>query len=375
MKALGLIQADAYHVDMDQLLENRTLASVPFGGRFRNIDFHISNMTNAGMKNIAILSKQKYRSLMSHVRGGGDWDLDRKQGGLVVLPPFSSMRFSSHLESRIEELQTNIEFISEAEEPYVVLTGCNYIANLNLSAAIEFHARSGAKATALYVKNPANKRCDLTTSVLTIGANSIVKDIKTTERMKKPEGDFSVLLGAYIFNKNDFVDLLEDSIENGAVSLRQGILAPLVPGGNVAAYEVKERLTFIEDVPAYLKASLALLDQDIRDSLFNSPNGPVITRVNDSAPARYGAEAKVSDSIIADDAVIDGCVEHSVIFRGVHVRKGAVVRNSVIMQDSVVGKDAQLNYAVLDKRAVINDGRMLSGYITHPFFVGTDSVI
>lgn len=375
MKALGIIQADAYHVDMDQLLENRTLASVPFGGRFRNIDFHISNMSNAGMKNIAILSKQKYRSLMSHVRGGGDWDLDRKQGGLVVLPPFSSMRFSNHLESRIEELQTNIEYISEAEEPYIVLTGCNYIANLNLTAALEYHRNSGAKATALYVKNPVNKRYDLTTTEIIFDENKIVKEIKTTEKMKKPEKDINVLLGAYIFNKSDFVDLLEDSIENGAVSLRLGILAPLIPGGNVAAYEVTERLTFIEDVSAYLDANLSLLDHDIRNALFDSPNGPIITRVNDSAPARYGENAKVRNSIIADDTMINGIVENSVIFRGVYVKEGAVIKNSVIMQDSVVGEDAQLNYAVLDKRVIINDNRMLSGYITHPFFVGTDSVI
>ena len=125
---------------------------------------------------------------------------------------------------------------------------------------------------------------------------------------------------------------------------------------------------YLEDLPSYLSGSMALLDYDVRKQLFHGEAGPVITKTKDSPATRYGENANVSNSMIADGAVIEGEVRNSVIFRGARIKKGAIVENSVIMQDSTVGEGAHLNYAVLDKEVIIDDGRLLSGYLTHPFF-------
>ena len=136
------------------------------------------------------------------------------------------------------------------------------------------------------------------------------------------------------------------------------------------AYEAPETLLFLDTISSYMKSNFELLDRGMRDELFYNEYRPVITKVKDSAPTKYASEAKATNSIIADGAVIEGEVRNSIIFRGVRVKKGAVVEHCVLMQDVLVGEAARLNYAVLDTNVTINDCRMLSGYITHPFYVG-----
>ena len=141
------------------------------------------------------------------------------------------------------------------------------------------------------------------------------------------------------------------------------------------AYETKETLLFIDTISSYLKSNLDLLDSGIRKELFGQELRPIITRAGNSSPAFYGEGSKATNSIIGAGSIIEGTVRNSIIFRGVHIKKGAVVENCVINQDCTISEGAVLNYAILDKHVTINDKRLLSGYITHPFFVKKDSVI
>ena len=175
--------------------------------------------------------------------------------------------------------------------------------------------------------------------------------------------------------REDLLELLEDSVEHELVSLRKDIQVPMLKDSKVMAYVTDETLLFIDTISSYLESNLDLLDADIRKELFGQELRPIITRAGNSSPAFYGEESDAANSMIAAGSVIEGTVRNSIIFRGVHIKKGAVVENCVINQDCTIGEGAVLNYAVLDKNVVIHDKRLLSGYITHPFYVKKGSVI
>ncbi|MGN0709313.1 MAG: hypothetical protein ACI4LM_03610, partial [Anaerovoracaceae bacterium] len=179
----------------------------------------------------------------------------------------------------------------------------------------------------------------------------------------------------YVMEREYLIDVLKKTASQHKTSFRMDVIAPAIKNGKVAAYVDDETILFMDNLTGYLKSNIALHDNDIRTEIFANKDKPVITKVKDSAPAEYGPCADVTNSLIADGSRIEGKVVNSIVFRGVHIKKGAVIENSVIMQDSTVGENAELNYAILDKNVIINDSRKLSGYITHPFFVGRDEVI
>ena len=162
MNMLGLIFADKHNSDIGELTSRRTFAALPFGARYRIIDFFISNMTNSGVRNIGVVATTKYESLMGHVRYGGEWDLDRRKSGIIVLPPFSFFSGEVRYENILEALQANIAYIRESSEPYVLFTCCDAIGNIDYAAMLEKHIETGARFTCLCTPNPINncKRTD-----------------------------------------------------------------------------------------------------------------------------------------------------------------------------------------------------------------------
>ncbi|MBR0373181.1 MAG: glucose-1-phosphate adenylyltransferase subunit GlgD [Mogibacterium sp.] len=369
MNAFGLIFADSYDVALDKLTEHRTLAAVPFGGRYRVIDFTLSNLVNAGIRNIGIITTQKYDSLMNHVRAGAEWDLNRKSTGLTFLPPYSSEDIrKSVYENRLEAMQSNMAYIRNMREEYVIMTSCNYIGNVDFDKMLEYHISTGADITGLYTKNPHNKAGDIPSTEFIVEKDQTVSDVRITS---DPAEGACIAANAYILKRQDLLEVLEHTIRENKTSFRRHVLIEAIERGyKFMAYEAPETLLFLDTISSYMKSNFELLDRGMRDELFYNEYRPVITKVKDSAPTKYASEAKATNSIIADGAVIEGEVRNSIIFRGVRVKKGAVVENCVLMQDVLVGEAARLNYAVLDKNVTINDCRMLSGYITHPFYVG-----
>ena len=372
MEMLGLIFADEHSSDIGDLTTRRTFAAIPFGARYRIIDFFISNMTNSGIRNIGVIATTKYESLMGHVRYGGEWDLHRRKTGLTVLPPFSFFNGEERYENVLEALQANINYIKENSEPYVLFTTCSAIGNIDYSAMLQHHIDSGARFTCLCTKNPTNKTDGMQTTEYVLGEDNRIEDIIIHDDMTP---DAYVATSTYIMGREDLLNILSESLEKNKMSLRKDVLKPALKDSIVSAYVTDEKVLFVDSVASYLKSNLDLLDSGVRRELFGQELRPIITRAGNSSPAYYGDESKSTNSMIAAGSVIEGTVRNSVIFRNVHIKKGAVVENCVINQDCIIGKGAVLNYAVLDKGVVTHDKRLLSGYVTHPFFVKKDSVI
>lgn len=372
MEMLGLIFADEHSSDIGDLTTRRTFAAIPFGARYRIIDFFISNMTNSGIRNIGVIATTKYESLMGHVRYGGEWDLHRRKTGLTVLPPFSFFNGEERYENVLEALQANINYIKENSEPYVLFTTCSAIGNIDYSAMLQHHIDSSARFTCLCTKNPTNKTDGMQTTEYVLGEDNRIEDIIIHDDMTS---DAYVATSTYIMGREDLLNILSESLEKNKMSLRKDVLKPALKDSIVSAYVTDEKVLFVDSVASYLKSNLDLLDSGVRRELFGQELRPIITRAGNSSPAYYGDESKSTNSMIAAGSVIEGTVRNSVIFRNVHIKKGAVVENCVINQDCIIGEGAVLNYAVLDKGVVIHDKRLLSGYVTHPFFVKKDSVI
>lgn len=366
MNFAGIIFADTYGVDLDDLLLKRALAAVPFGGRYRLIDFSLSNLVNAGVKDVGIIVKKNYQSLMGHVRSGSVWDLDRKTSQLTILPPLANIGGADEdvYRNRLEGLIANRSFIRHLPEDYVILSGCGCIANVDFQKALEFHVASGARVTCLVSQNVRNMKTDMEHSWLRVNVDGRIEEQRFVEEQPK---NFYPSLNTYIFSRKDLVEIIESAATGQQDSMRKDVLVPMIAEREIYAYAVDGPVLWIEDVPGYLKSSLALLDLGIRNALFNNENAPIITKVKDSAPTKYGKNAHPVNSLIADGAFVDGTVRNCVVFRGAKIEKGAVVENSVIMQDSVVSQGARLSYCVLDKNVFIEPDRILSGYITRPF--------
>ena len=300
-KLAGIIFGDSYDVDLKEMLEMRTLAGVPFGARYRVIDFLLSNMVNAGIKNIGVITTQKYLSLMKHVSAGAPWDLDRKNSGLTFLPPFNSESIKTVYENRLEALQANISWLSDVEEEYILITGCNYVGNLDFSKMLEAHEKSGAMITALYTRHFMNKKDGLKMTEFDVEEGGVIRDCRIATDLIQ---GMDIGLNAYIMKTADLVDCVEKTIREGQKSFRRNILMPAISHYKVLGYEAKEEILFLDDISCYLKSSMALLDKDVRDSIFAHDDRPVMTKVKDSPPTRYGDGAVVENSIIADGVIV-----------------------------------------------------------------------
>ena len=365
MDAAGIILADNIAGLLSELTQRRTLAAVPFGAKYRQIDFSLSNMVNAGINNVGIIMSQHYDSVMHHVQSGAVWDLDRKLAGLRYLPPLAAPGSSLSNGDRVESLRSNLIYIQELKEEYIVIAGTGYVGSVDFAALVEDHIKKGADITCFFSDNVANqaplhKRIGLTTD-----RDGRIRSIDTSQH---DAINCELAMSTYVMRREALFDLIDWLGEALKTSAAPAVLQQMIDEMKVYAHVTDELVIYLEDLPTYLAGNLSLLEYDIRKQLFHSESGPVMTKTKDSAATRYGKDARVSNSMIADGAVIEGEVRNSVIFRGARVKKHAVVENCVIMQDSTVGEGARLNYAILDKDVLINDGRMLSGYLTHPFY-------
>lgn len=379
MTVAGLIFSNIHDNNVPELTQKRTMASVPYGGRYRLIDFTLSNMVNAGISKIGILTQYNYQSLLDHVGSGKDWDLSRSEGGLKIIPPFitafdNASKSTQSYTHRLESLMGAYNFISKSKEDYFVLSDCDTVCNIDLRDVINYHIENHADIT-IVAKNTylTKEEAAGSTIVETDDSGKVVNLLYSPANF---EGNFNLCLNIFVLKREYLVNILLESIARGYRSLTQDII---VRNKDTAKFMMYSKFdgyyASISSLDKYYKCSMDLLKPEIKADLFGIKNRPVFTKVKNFVPAKYLGESKVKNSLIADGSVIEGTVENSIIFRGVKVGKGAVVKNCILMQDTYVGDNSTLNCVICDKGVVIKNGRNLSGHETHPFSVGKGTVI
>lgn len=362
-QAVGVIFSNIHDENIPELSRHRTMASIPYGGRYRLIDFALSNMVNSGITTVGIVTKNNYQSLIDHLGSGKEWDLARKDGGIILLPPYSDETDVPYT-TRLEALKGLTGFLNHRNEEYVVISDCDGIARIDFEDVVRYHEEKQADITMVY-----HEAKDVESSYyisLSPDETGRIKGLQINPNLKG-KGKFNLYVNIMVVSREFLINIIQDAVTRGLSSFGRDILAKNVNTLKIYGYEFKGYYAGVSSLQKYYEHSMELLQKDIRDELFGARD--IYTKVRDSAPSKYIEGAVVKDSLISDGCIIEGTVENCILFRGVNIGKGSVVRNSIIMQDTVIGSNVQLDCVITDKNVVIRDRRHLAGCEALPYFI------
>ncbi|WP_181347843.1 glucose-1-phosphate adenylyltransferase subunit GlgD [Thalassobacillus sp. CUG 92003] len=357
----GIINLDHEKDVLGELTYFRCGAAVPFAGRYRLIDFAISNMTNSRIESVAVFARKKYRSLMDHLEQGKAWDLDRKWGGLFILPPDWNDP-TDISQGDLQHFHNNIDFINRTLADYILVTGSQSICNINFQDVLAAHKASEADVTVVY------KQVDELYPEHRLAHKLSIDDDQNVIAIHNDHQNRNVYMDMYIIEKHYMYDLIEECIAHGCSNFFLDGIKGKLPDIKIHAYAYEGEYALINSVESYYRHSVRMLDEQEHDGLFKE-DAPIFTKVKNEAPSKYSPDSTVTNSLVANGCIIEGHVEDSILFRGVKVGKGAVVKNSIIMQRCDVDGKAVLENVILDKNCTITEGRTLVGAPEKPFVV------
>lgn len=361
---LGLVFANMHDTTLGDMTKNRTMGSVMFGGRYRLIDFPLSNMVNSGISEVGVITKSNYQSLLDHLGSAREWDLARKKGGLYILPPFGNVE-STLYRGRIEALYGAMSFIKHSRAKYVILSDCDVVTNIDYKPIVAAHIESGADITAVAHTGVYSSDDIKTSTVFNVDADKNVTSVFINPDIS---GTCTTSLNVFVMSMDFLIETVNDAMARGNVSFERNILQEKCRELKIKIYEYDNYFSKLNSPESYFKSNMALLEPENARKLF-VPKRSIYTKVSDNAPVKYDLDSKVSNSLIADGCIIEGEVENSVLFRGVKVGKGAKVKNCILMQGTVVGDNAELSYLITDKNVSICENHILTSSPQYPMYV------
>lgn len=374
-EALGIIFPNSYDSLVPELVTERLMASIPFAGRYRMCDFLISSMVHCGIDNISLIVRKNYHSLMDHLGSGREWDLTRKKGGLNIVPPFAQKSVKVY-EGRIEALESIKNYLKRQSEKYVVMSDANIAVNFDFNALINAHMESGADVTIVYREQEIPevfKRPNSSVTDLYYTFDVCDGRIKKIYINSKQSGTINFGMNIFVLEREKLIQLVEEAYMHGFSYFTRDILCPQVDTLNIQGYRYDGYVAHIHDMKSYFEENMKLLKEENLTALFEG--NQIYTKIRDDNPTRYINGSKAKNVLIADGCVIEGEVENSILFRGVHVGKGAKVKNCVLMQDTVVEANASVEYVITDKNVKISEGKSLTGNDSFQVYVAKNQTV
>ncbi|MFT4414254.1 glucose-1-phosphate adenylyltransferase subunit GlgD [Fredinandcohnia humi] len=355
-RVIGVINLINEKQYLKELTLHRCLSAVPFGGRYRLIDFTISNFINAQIKKVAVFTKDKYRSIMDHLGSGKEWDLDRRNGGLFILPPVHP---DKSIKGDIQQFHDHIEFFQRSQEDTVIISPGHHVSKINFNEVVKSHRSSGADITILYkhfdgeyVEKPIYHKCILNN-------DGTIMDL---ELFTSPKKEDSICLETYIFNKELLIDLIKKCYDSGEYDFIRDVVKANVHRLKVNSYCFTGYMPWIHSISSYYKSNMDFLNPELTQQFFFD-SWDIYTKIKHEPPVKYSVSSKVSNSLIANGCDIEGTVENSIVFRGVKVNKGAIVKNSIIMQKGIIAEGSYLENVITDKQVTITQDKVIIGEI------------
>lgn len=368
-KVSGIVLANINDNLLKKLTSKRSMASIPIGARYRLIDFSLSNLVNAGVTSVGIITKENYRSLMDHVGNGAAWELDRKNGGLYLLPPYLTSGVKRY-SGTVDALYGAKDYIKRCGSEYVVLCNADVLANIDIRSAVDAHIENKADVTVLYYKGELTEENRDNLHITMDKDNRITK----MEFENVPNAETACGIGVTIISRELLLKFVNEAYDEGLVNFNRDYLSGKVGQLKIYGFEHEGYVCFMNGTDSYYKASMDMLNPDVRRQLFNRKR-PIFTKTRDDMPTRYGVNSVVKNCLIADGCIIEGTVKNSIIFRGVKIEKGAVVENCILMQETKVGAGALLDNVISDKDAVIGEDMVLKGTNEKHFFVKKNQIV
>ena len=366
MTTLGIIFANIYDSSLGDLTNKRTMASLPYGGRYRQVDFSLSNMTNSGIRHIGIITKNNYQSLMNHIGSGQEWDLELMEGGLEYLTPFSTGN-NAQYRGKMEALHTAMDFLRFSKEEYVVLVDSGVLCAMDFRPVIEAHIASGADITVVVKNGVCNGEKQLDLAVRE-NAEGVIEDMVCDHC---PDSSYLAGMGIFVTKREYLMKQVEEAVAHAHYRLERDFLIPQFNKKTlkINAYPFEGIALYNESTQEFFDNSMALLKPEVRRGLFGNPDLTIYTKVRDEVPSYYGEDAEINDCIVADGCKLEGEADRCIFFRGVQLSKGAEVKDSIIMQDTIIGEGAKLSYVILDKNVEVPAGAKFTGTKNHPYVV------
>lgn len=362
--AMGIIFPNMHDKNLIELTDKRTMASVPFGGRYRLIDFGLSSMVNAGISNIGVIVKQNYQSLMDHLGNGREWDLSRKRGGLTIFPPYGDAGGRVY-HGRIEALEQILDYIGHQREKYVVMMDCDVVCNVDFSAVLDAHVSSGADVTIVYDRSVMTEGITKNNVTLRLDENGRVTAMRSNDRTL---GMGNISMDIFVIEREKLISIVQEAVSSGHNMFERDVLSANLDTLKVMGYEYTGYRSRIYDMASYYRANMEMLARENLQSLFGGGR-TIYTKIRDEAPVRYALDCRVRDTIAADGCVIEGEVEGCVLFRNVRIGKGAKLKNCIVMQGTVIEPGVEMRYCVTDKDVTVTENKMLVGYETYPVYI------
>lgn len=366
MKTIGLISANYVNENFGALTEKRSLASLPFGARYRLVDFVLSNMVNSGITKVGIITPYNNGSVIDHIGAGKQWSLDRKKDGLFFMPGSVYGIHTSGSRFLFRDMIDNKAYFERSDADYVIFSASSDVYNMDYTPFIIAHNESGNQITALYKK--VNNAENYKGYFLNIDAEGKVKDIS-----ESTFGEADYFMDCFIADRKFVLDFIK-----WFSPLEYMDMFAIIKGNfekfKIGAYEFNGYFGKVQNIADYLNISKALFDYDIRNELFHEDR-TIYTKVQDDAPVRYLEGSSVKNSIVAAGCKIAGKVEGSTIFRSTVIGRNAVVKNSVIMLYSEIGEGAFLENVICDKFVKIGAGVKLIGTPEKPIVLTKGTII
>lgn len=355
-----------------ELTSQRAVAAVPVAGRYRIIDFTLSNLVNSGVRNVGIIAQRNYQSLMDHVGSGKEWDLHTRNNGLFILPPFVTRENGGEYSGMVEALRANFDYLRRSQQKYVLVTNSDCIMNTSFEPMIKQHTESGADITLMYRKlTPTDIDVSHSSknshSFIDIAEDGTVVDMEVNPNAASYDNLYTEVM---LVKRTLLIHLIDQAVSHGAKSMSQDVLRPYIQSGalKIMAYRMEGYYRRIETIQSYFNFNLDLLNYDVRKELFGTK--PVYTKTRDDVPAIYREGAQVKNSLVAVGCVIEGNVENCILFRGVHVGRGANLKNCIIMQDSYIEEFVELENVILDKSVTVRSHGRMVGQRQYPIVIG-----
>ena len=347
METLALILAGGRGSRLDILSEKRSKPAVPFAGKFRIIDFALSNCTNSGIFQIGILTQYLPLSLNEHIGVGKPWDLDRRDSFVTLLQPNNSW-----YNGTADAVRKNLEFVKRYASKYVLILSGDHIYKMDYSKMIEQHKKTGADLTI------AAKIVDISEASRfgILETDSELRIKKFVEKPKEPKSN-KASMGIYVFSTQALIDAIEAHPDIDDLDFGMHIIPDMIKTKKVYAYEYYDYWKDVGTYDSYVEANLELCKSNNLD--LYDPTWKIYTKSEDLPPVRVGCDATIKTSLVSNGCIIDGDVEDSVLSPGVIVGEGSSVKNSVILNDVVIGKNCKIEDTIIDKNTVIGDNSII----------------
>lgn len=355
MRVVAMIMAGGEGTRLSVLSEKRAKPSVPFAGKFRIIDFTLSNCVNSGIFDVAVLTQYRPHSLNDHIGIGKPWDLDRARGGVRLLQPYQGRNDQSWYKGTSDAIYQNVNFIRERRADLVLILSGDHIYKMDYNTILRTHQHQQADLTVGVMEVPLDETDRF--GIMTTDENDRI--VEFTEKPKNRDKGNLASMGIYVFDADKLIQRLsEGSEDRPRIDFGKNVIPAMVAEDRVFAHRFSGYWVDVGTIQSYWETSMQLLDPQLDFDLYD-PSWVIRTRSEERPPAKIGPQARVSQSIVCNGCNIRGTVEHSVLAPGVYVSPGAIVRDSVVMNDTWIGPGAVLDRVIVDKQVVVGAGARL----------------